>query len=153
MQPHEFVQLQLVQINEHLRNIATIYWQWYAFYWTLNGAVLAWMYVKRGEEPLAERKHARQSIPYLFAFLTVLGVLASIGVAYAMFTMSRDTIVLARTIAGTLTSPVPEDALPILLNPTSPIWLNTGALLLTTVSLSGLLIVWIKVGELWSVSK
>jgi len=70
------------QIHEDMRGLVSTFFAWYTFFWTLNMAVLAWIYAKQ-DLPLAVRRN-RKDIAGLFVVLNVLGTISGLVMLFAV---------------------------------------------------------------------
>ncbi len=135
----EILSQHLIQLNEHIRAMADIYWNWYAFFWTLNGALLGWIYVKKSDRGIDAK--SRRLIAFVFIYINIISVAASIGVAVYLWSMSHETVDVTLEIArinGGMT-PLQRE---LLSSPTYPLPVGIGALSFNVITLSLLAGVW-----------
>ncbi len=95
---------------DNARLVGTLYAQWFTFFWTLNGAALAWLYGASSRPP-----HAGQVLlSALFVFLNALAVAACWYFWVATDGLSRDARAAqqewSRAVAGVGQDPLPPTA-------------------------------------------
>lgn len=70
------VEVVYTQLNENLRSLTSTFFNWYAFFWTLNLAALAFLYTKDLDRTSFIH---RKRIAMLFGILNILGTATSIA--------------------------------------------------------------------------
>lgn len=115
----------LKDLNEHIRSMATIYWSWYGFFWTLNGVVLAWWCSKGQSDPSID--HLRWPIAALFFLLAAASSLASFWFSGVLREWTRRTQVLSELLVAVIRPRVPNDVVTLLSSATYPARIGVGA--------------------------
>lgn len=105
----DFFKQRYLTASENLQLLYTLYVQWYTFFWTLNGASLAWLY--GSDKSIAwTLPWGKYVLPAVFLTLNILAFATDCFCLQLARKLRRDACEAMLVLAKDISSPIPSDS-------------------------------------------